>query len=66
LHRRAIGLAALAVLALLAALFAWQRRQPSEKPSEQLAEKQVKTLASPIIWPRYTPRSAKPTKPLIG
>jgi len=30
---------------LLAAFLAWQRRQPSEKPSEQLAEKQVKTLA---------------------
>src|SRR5262249_50487221 len=27
------------------ALFAWQRKQPSEKPSEQIADNQVKTLA---------------------
>ncbi|MGH9842564.1 MAG: serine/threonine protein kinase [Blastocatellia bacterium] len=45
LPRRAIGLATLAVLALLLAVFAWQRKQPSEKPSEQLAGNQVKTLA---------------------
>jgi eukaryotic-like serine/threonine-protein kinase len=45
LHRRAIGLAALAVLVLLLAVFAWQLKQPSEKPSEQLAGHQVKTLA---------------------
>ncbi len=45
LHRRAIGLAALAVLALLLAVFAWQRKRLSEKPSEQIAGNQVKTLA---------------------
>ncbi len=45
LHRRAIGLAALVVLALLAALFAWQRKQPSEQPSEQMTDNQVKSLA---------------------
>src|SRR5262249_11297766 len=42
---RAIGLASLAALALLAVLFAWQRKQLSEKPSKQIADNQVKTLA---------------------
>jgi serine/threonine protein kinase len=45
LRMHPIGLAALAVLVLLLAIFAWQRKRLSEKPSEQIAGNQVKTLA---------------------